>query len=98
MRSNYLLRPVLAASALTLLLLSSGSAQESRATLSGTLTIQVDQVSPARSSNLTNVDTRTPSTAETNQSGQYRFLFLNPGKYRLTRRTQRISYVRSRRH
>src|SRR5215217_4837699 len=74
-------RCILLVSALSLTIVT---AQESRATLSGTV------IDPSGSSisgaklTLVSVDTSTAFTAEASQAGQYRFLFLNPGKYRLT--------------
>ena len=58
--------------------------QETRATLSGTITDPSGSAVGAAHVESTNVETANRSTAETNQLGQYRFLFLNPGTYRLT--------------
>src|SRR5436190_1374126 len=84
MKSNWSLRHVFAASALVFCLCSNVSAQESRATLSGTITDPSGSSVAGAKLSLTNIETGTPSTAESNQAGQYRFLFLNPGKYRMT--------------
>ena len=84
MKSNCYSPAFVTAVALALCLLSTSSAQESRATLSGTITDPAGASIAGAKLNLTNVETGTPSTAESNQAGQYRFLFLNPGKYRLT--------------
>jgi hypothetical protein len=68
----------------TLLTLTPIAAQESRATLSGTITDPSGSAIVGARLNLVNIETSTASTVETNQAGQYRFLFLNPGRYRLT--------------
>src|SRR5262245_60699580 len=59
-------------------------AQETRATLSGTITDASAAPVASVKVTLVNVDTAAVSTAETNPLGLYRFLFVNPGKYRLT--------------
>jgi hypothetical protein len=59
-------------------------AQETRATLSGTITDPSGAALTAAQVSLMNIETAARFTAETNTLGQYRFLFLNPGKYRLT--------------
>lgn len=72
-------------------------AQESRATLSGTITDPTGSTIAGAKLNLVNIDTTTASTTETNNVGQYRFLFLNPGNYRLTvEMTGFRNYVRER--
>ena len=58
--------------------------QESRATLTGTVTDPTGSSIAGAKLTLVNVDTAVAFKAETNPSGQYRFLFLNPGTYRLT--------------
>ncbi len=58
-------------------------AQESRATLSGTVTDASQAVVMGVSVRLTNVDTGVGFETATNSSGNYRFVFLNPGSYRL---------------
>jgi hypothetical protein len=63
---------------------SSLTAQETRATLSGTVTDNQQAVIPGVTVHLTNVDTNTVASAVTNSVGQYRFLFQNPGNYKLT--------------
>ncbi|MEO8735001.1 MAG: TonB-dependent receptor [Edaphobacter sp.] len=59
-------------------------AQETRATLSGTVTDASGGVLPNATLQLNNVNTGTSTSATTNASGQYRFLFIDPGTYRLT--------------
>ena len=58
--------------------------QESRATLSGTVTDPSGSVIPATVVSLTNSQTGVAFKTKTNEAGQYRFLFLNPGAYRLS--------------
>src|SRR4030095_3826574 len=67
-----------------LLCLIPAYAQEIRATLSGTIIDPSGAAIVGVKVSLVNVDTSATSQAETNQLGQYRILFLNPGKYRLT--------------
>lgn len=59
-------------------------AQESRATLSGAVTDPSGSVIPAAEVSLQNSQTGVVFKTVTNEAGQYRFLFLNPGTYRLT--------------
>src|SRR5262245_21142776 len=59
-------------------------AQETRASLSGTITDATGAVVVSATVRLTNVDTSVAFTTTSNETGQYRFLFLNPGKYKLT--------------
>ena len=66
------------------LLFSSGSyAQETRANLSGTIADASGAVVTDARIRLSNRDTSVGFEAITNKAGQYRFLFLNPGTYRL---------------
>ncbi len=60
------------------------TAQETRATISGTVTDSSGAVAVGVGMKLTNTDTGASFTAETNAAGQYRFLFLNPGPYKLS--------------
>ncbi|MEO8737104.1 MAG: carboxypeptidase-like regulatory domain-containing protein [Edaphobacter sp.] len=75
---------------LTLFLMSSSIifAQETRATLSGTVTDKSQSVLSNVRLQLMNVDTATIFKATSNSVGQYRFLFLNPGNYKLTAEIQ----------
>ena len=59
-------------------------AQETRATLSGTVADQSGSALPDARVSLTNVETGIASSTQSNEAGQYRFLFVNPGAYRLT--------------
>src|SRR6202000_3025736 len=58
--------------------------QETRATLSGTVTDSNQAVIAGVALQLTNVDTNETSAAQSNDVGQYHFFFLNPGNYKLT--------------
>jgi hypothetical protein len=58
--------------------------QETRATLSGTITDPSSASLAGASLQLLNVQTGVESRTESNQLGQYRFLFVNPGSYKLT--------------
>src|SRR6476661_2198842 len=59
-------------------------AQEVRATLSGTVTDSSGSAVPSAQVRLTNRDTGTAFSAVSNDLGQYRFLFVNAGSYRLS--------------
>ncbi len=59
-------------------------AQETRATLSGTISDPSGAAVAGAKLRLINEGTAGTSTFETNQNGLYRFMFLNPGRYRLT--------------
>jgi len=54
-------------------------AQETRATLSGTVLDQSGAVIVGANLKLVNKDTGVALTATSNESGYYRFLFVNPG-------------------
>ena len=71
---------------LLLVVLATGSAlaQESRATLSGVVTDTSQAAVAGAQVRIVNVTTGVTFNAATNESGQYRFLFLNPGEYKLT--------------
>lgn len=58
-------------------------AQETRATLSGTVTDPSGAPVPGVKIQLTNTETASVATSDSNAQGQYRFLFVNPGNYRL---------------
>ncbi len=68
---------------LFLILTLAGLAQESRGTISGTITESSGGVVPGVSLILTNVGTGVSFNTLSNDAGQYRFLFLNPGTYKL---------------
>src|SRR5215831_6336605 len=59
------------------------SAQETRGSLSGIVTDSSGAVVPAAALELRNVETGVVLTTVANEAGLYRFLFLNPGQYRL---------------
>ena len=59
-------------------------AQESRGSLSGTVTDATGAVVTGAPLRLANIDTGVVFSATTNEAGQYRFLLLNPGNYTLT--------------
>jgi hypothetical protein len=60
-----------------------GMAQDTRATISGTVTDVSGAVVVGATLNLKGVGTGVSFTTETSAAGQYRFLFLNPGAYKL---------------
>src|ERR1035438_9355781 len=68
----------------TCLLPSSVMGQETRATLSGTVTDPSTASVAGAALVLVNVQTGVETRTETSQMGQYRFLFVNPGTYKLT--------------
>ena len=65
-----------------------GVAQETRATLSGTITDPTGSSVAGANVRLLNVGTGLEFRTESSQIGQYRFLFLNPGAYKLTAENQ----------
>ena len=77
-------RSVLFAIFLSVCVVTGLFAQETRASLRGTVTDSSGSVIPAANITLTNSETGVALTATTNEAGLYRFLFLNPGKYQLT--------------
>src|SRR5262245_60231123 len=79
MRTTSVFRAVL----MSVCLVAGLSAQETRASLRGTVTDTSGSVVPAANITLTNSATGVALTATTNEAGLYRFLFLNPGKYKL---------------
>jgi hypothetical protein len=58
-------------------------AQEPRGTISGTATDTSGAIVVGAKVTITNVDTGVAFETATNTAGVYRFLFLNPGKYRI---------------
>src|SRR5688572_22396090 len=58
-------------------------AQETRASLRGTVTDTSGSIVPGTTIQLTNTETGVVLSSVTNEAGLYRFLFLNPGKYKL---------------
>ena len=74
-------------------------AQETRATLSGTITDQSGAPVANATLKLVNIDTSVEITGESNQLGQYHFLFVcEPGHLPPHCRNERIPEVRPRRH
>jgi hypothetical protein len=63
---------------------SSVVAQESRASIAGTVTDPSGAVVASAKLQLRNIETGVVFPAMTNDVGQYRYLFLNPGMYKLT--------------
>src|SRR5258707_2459500 len=59
-------------------------AQEARATLSGTITDPSGSSIIGAQVRITNLETGIVLSAQSNEVGQYRLLFINPGTYRLT--------------
>jgi hypothetical protein len=78
------LRHFAAAFAFLFLFVGIGIGQETRATLSGTITDPSGSAVTGANLTLVNVETGVENRTETNAAGQYRFLYLNPGTYRLT--------------
>ncbi len=79
-----------------LILIAPCAAQETRATLSGTITDNTGAVVAGAQIRLLNTQTQVALKAETNQVGQYRILFVNPGIYQLTVEAPGFrTYVRS---
>ena len=70
--------------AVVTLFAAAARAQESRATLSGTVADPSGLVMPGTDVSIANSQTGVVFKTKTNDAGQYRFLFLNPGAYRLS--------------
>ncbi len=72
--------------ALFMLLLALGlaTAQEFRATVTGTIKDPNEAVIPGANVTITNVETNVSASATTNDEGVYTFPLLQPGKYKLT--------------
>jgi hypothetical protein len=68
---------------LSLVLCLAAAAQETRGSLSGIVTDRSGAVVPAATLELTNVETGVALSTVANEAGVYRFLFLNPGQYKL---------------
>ncbi|MBK5292544.1 MAG: carboxypeptidase regulatory-like domain-containing protein [Acidobacteriia bacterium] len=66
-----------------LLLAVAASAQESRASLTGVVTDQTQAAVAGAAVKLTNSNTGVVFDTTTNSTGEYRFLFLNPGTYQI---------------
>src|SRR5689334_16705754 len=75
---------VVTSSFVALVLTMPGLGQESRATLIGTITDSTGAAVAGATLRLRNTETGVESNAEASQVGQYHFLYVNPGSYRLT--------------
>ncbi|MDR3409830.1 MAG: carboxypeptidase-like regulatory domain-containing protein, partial [Formivibrio sp.] len=75
---------VIAFIAFAMLTMCSLRAQETRATLSGTVFDPSQATIVGATLRLANVATGVTSTATSNTDGQYRFLFIDPGNYKLS--------------
>jgi hypothetical protein len=64
-------------------LAAAAMAQETRASLSGIVSDSTGSVVPGTTLQLTNEETGVVLSAASNDAGLYRFLFLNPGRYKL---------------
>ena len=73
-----------AAALLLLMTFVMAGAQESRGSLSGTVTDPNGAALPGATVEIRNVETNVANTATTNEEGNYSFPLLNPGKYTLT--------------
>lgn len=76
---------------LLLLTFVMAGAQESRGSLTGTVTDPNGAALPGASVEIRNVETNVANTATTNEDGNYTFPLLNPGKYTLTVNAQGFS-------
>jgi hypothetical protein len=83
-RSNRALLNLTAFFAFMTLMVCSLSAQESRATLSGTVFDPSHATIVGATLRLTNLATGVSASANSNGDGQYRFLFVDPGNYTLS--------------
>ena len=83
-RRNSLRNALIAFLTAAFLLPSSMMGQETRAALSGTVTDPSSASVAGASLVLFNIQTGVETRTESSQMGQYRFLFVNPGTYRLT--------------
>ena len=81
---NRVVLNVIAFIAFAMLALCPLTAQETRATLSGTITDPSPATIVGATLRLTNLATTVTVTAITNGDGQYRFILIDPGSYKLT--------------
>ncbi|HYG79489.1 MAG TPA: carboxypeptidase-like regulatory domain-containing protein, partial [Pyrinomonadaceae bacterium] len=82
--SKYALRRGVTAVLLLLLTFVVAGAQESRGSLTGTVTDPNGAALPGATVEIRNVETNVANTATTNEEGNYSFPLLNPGRYTLT--------------
>ena len=83
LRGNRVVLNVTAFIAFVMLMICSLNAQETRATLSGTVTDPSQATIEGATLRLTNLATGVMTSAVSNGDGQYRFLFVDPGNYKL---------------
>lgn len=81
--SKNALRRGIAASLLLLLTFVSAGAQESRGSLTGTVTDPNGAALPGATVEIRNIETNVANSANTNEEGNFTFPLLNPGKYTL---------------
>ncbi|MET0645257.1 MAG: carboxypeptidase-like regulatory domain-containing protein, partial [Pyrinomonadaceae bacterium] len=82
--SKYAFRRGIAAALLLLMAFVMAGAQESRGSLTGTVTDPNGAALPGATVEIKNVETNVANTATTNDEGAYVFPLLNPGRYTLT--------------
>ena len=82
--SKYAIRRGLAAVLLLLVTFVMAGAQESRGSLTGTVSDPNGAALPGATVEIRNVETNVANTATTNEEGSYTFPLLNPGHYTLT--------------
>src|SRR5215218_1728535 len=80
-----------AAALLLLMTFVMAGAQESRGSLTGTVTDPNGAALPGATVEIRNVETNVANTATTNEEGNYTFPLLNPGRYTLTVKAQGFS-------
>src|ERR1035441_2051181 len=83
-RSSRVVLNVTAFIAFVTLMMCSLNAQETRATLSGTVFDPSGATLVGAKLTLSNVATGVTANAVTNSQGEYRFLFIDPGTYKMT--------------
>jgi len=84
LKRNRVVRGVSVFIGILMLMVSSLTAQETRATLSGTVIDPSGAKIVGATLRLSNTATGVTASAVTNGDGQYRFLFIDPGTYKLT--------------
>jgi Carboxypeptidase regulatory-like domain len=82
--SKYALRRGVTAVLLLLLTFVAAGAQESRGSLTGTVTDPNGAALPGATVEIKNIETNVANTVTTNEEGNFNFPLLNPGKYTLT--------------
>jgi hypothetical protein len=89
--SKYAFRRGCAAVLLLLMAFVMAGAQESRGSLTGTVTDPNGAALPGATVEIRNIETNVANTATTNEEGAYSFPLLNPGRYTLTVTAQGFS-------